>query len=106
MALGELYLPLEIKGDSIWKTSTRWDESRELTKKSTHDIFVLYLVGSRGIGDEKPNWRVCELARRLGDFIKDRKSSRRGVGSNEWSSRVQHMRDGTSSNVPKVDEVR
>ena len=44
-----------------------WDDSREMTRKSTRGIFVLHLAGSLGLGDERPTWCVRGSVPRLGD---------------------------------------
>ena len=44
---------MRVRGDSEG-IIVRQDESSELTKKLTQGIFVLYLVGSCGFGEEQP----------------------------------------------------
>ena len=43
------------------------DDSSELTRKSTHGIFVLHLAGSLGLGDERLTWCVRRSVPRLDD---------------------------------------
>ena len=47
---------------------SRWDESKELTKKPTLGVLVIHLVGSHGIREERPTWSMRGSVMRLKDF--------------------------------------
>ena len=44
-----------------------WDDSRELTKKSTRGIFVLHLVGLLKVRNERLTWFARGSVQRLDD---------------------------------------